>query len=740
MSAHKLKNSDRLFFLAPVLLAPALLLSGCETLGPELGITKYMLPELDESKAEEQQDSEVFAQLGNEDLEKKQGKVAIEEYYGSGRFVSNKTGGHKASAPNNGKYTLNFDGADLREVTKIVLSDMLNENYVINPKVGGRVTLQTSRPLTKGELMPTLEMLLRMNGAAIVKDRDIYNIEPEADAVQSGSSPKLGLAGQSLPPGYQIRVVPLEYVGVSDMEEILKPIMPAKGILRVDKARNLLMIAGSGQELERILDTIQIFDVNVMEGMSFGLYPLENTEVTEIVGELEKLFDKDAQTPMAGMFRFVPIERLNAVLIITHQPRYLQEIKKWVVRLDRTDSVTGEGVMVYRAQHVVATELAATLDSVFTGTTSSYDKKPSLAPGQQAASITNKQVDKKNDKTTMARSATRSGGSRNTNGNSNDPNDLSNVRVIADEPNNALIIMARPQQYKIIQTIIKQLDVMPLQVLINADIFEVTLKDNLEYGVRWLFTNDLPGGAEGIGLFRAARNAVLTSTGIPGGFSYGVMGGSDELRVLIDMLEDTNKINLLSSPSLLVLNNQEASIQVGDQVPIRTSESTNTSGGGVNPIQTSNIEMRDTGVTLNVTPRVNAGGVVIMDIEQSVDNVKQTEFSNIDSPTISQRKITTSLAVTSGETIVLGGLIREEHTYSNGGIPFLKDLPWIGPAFSSTKKKKDKVELIVMITPSVLANKYDANKVTREYQRKLTGIYEALPPKPETPEPPSVVE
>ncbi len=696
-----------------VLLGLILTLAGCEALGPELGVKRQLQPLEDIEQADWNANAEVFDQLGNSELSESRNKTVMEEYIGTGKFIapqrtkSSKSGG-------DGKYTLNFDGADLREVTKIILSDMLGKNYVINPKVRGEVTLQTTRPLTRSELLPTLEMLLRMNSVALVKEHGIYRIEPSASALQGGGIPGVGVTGK-LPPGYQIRIVPLRYVGVNDMEEILRPIMPSKGILRKDGARNLLMLAGTASELQRILETIKIFDVNVMEGMSFGLYPLENIDVMDVIGELEKLFDKDAKNPLAGMFKFVPIERLNAVMIITPQPEYLREIKKWVLRLDRTDSVAGEGVIVYRVQHVIATELASTLESVFSGTgQSSRRNKAKVAPGRQLASISINNTNASGQKRRRSTNAKKSPGGKNS-------MDLSNVRVIADEPNNALVIMARPQQFKIIETIIKQLDVMPLQVLINADIFEVRLTDDLNYGVKWIFENSLPGGHKGVGLFGLAKDAALA--GATGGFSYAVLNSSDNVRIIVDMLAKTNKINVISSPTLMVLNNQQASIKVGDQVPVRLGSTTNNNG------TTENISMRDTGVKLNITPRVNAGGIVIMEIDQSFDQAQKTEVSSIDSPTILQRKIQTSVAVTSGETIVLGGLISEDHEYTKSGIPFLKDLPWIGDLFAQTAKKKIKDELIVLITPSVIGNKYDARKVTREFQKKLTGIFEDLPVK-----------
>ena len=719
----------RIIFLSLVLIS-SISLTACESLskihiGPKLGIKVPI-----EEKALEQQDTSaekvqvtgdskvqgeqettekvVFSQLDNSDDVKADISVMqSEDFIGTGEFMAKKPKQAVTQSKVDGKYSINFDAADIGEVSKIILSDMLQENYLLSPAVKGSITLQTTKPLHKDDLLPTLEMLLRINGAVLIKRDGLYRIEPDAKGIHSADTSLLG--SEKIATGYQVKVIPLQYVGAIDMAEVIKPIVPANAIIKIDLARNLLFVAGTQRELEKIIDLVNTFDVNYIEGMSFGLYPLENTEVGSTVADIEAIFNKGEQNPLSGMIRFISIKHLNAILVITQQRAYLKEAKKWIDRLDQQNGVIGEGgVIVYKVQHVDATELAATLSAVISGIAPTKSKTLSIAPGSKISSISNKQNKSKN----LARVTTsRSQGNTS----------LEGVTIIADEPNNALIIMAEPQQYRMLSKIIKHLDVMPLQVLLDATIVAVKLTDELEYGLRWLFKNSAPGNLRGVGLLNLAQDSALGA--VTGGFSYGLLDSNDNVRLLFQALAKDQKINVLSSPSLMVLNNQEATIKVGDSVPIRTSESTNTSGGGVNPIQTSNIEMLDTGVILKVKPRVNASGMIILEIEQSVDNAVDTTTSSIDSPTILKRQIETTVAVVDGESVVLGGLIDEQHGYANEGIPLLKDIPYLGWLFGTQKKNVIKNELIVIITPRVVENKFDARKVTDEFKRKLTGIY-----------------
>ena len=606
-------------------------------------------------------------------------------------------------------------------MVKVVLSDILSESYMLNPKVVGKVTLQTSRPLTREELLPTLEMLLQVNNASLIRDKTLFRIEPLTGALVGAGSPSLLKNGKNLPSGFQVSIMPLQYVGVEEMQEILKPIISPKAILRVDVARNLLMLAGTGRELDNIRDTVSMFDVDYMQGMSFGIFPLNNVDAETVNKELEEVFSSTSGNPLAGMFKLMPIERLNAILVITPQAAYLRKIKTWISRLDRANAAAGGGVIVYRVQHIRAVDLAETLNEIFSGSRKKQ-KEATVAPGRKAVEIKGK------DNKKVARRPPGAG---------TKIADVGEVKFIADEVNNSIIIVATAQEYEAIRNVIRQLDTMPLQVLIDAAIFEVRLNAQTSYGISWRFSNAFADGVTGAGNFNGNPTGIGDDTGIDigdavtqafvgassGGFSYAFSAVADGVAAAVNATAVNDNVNLLSTPSLMVLNNQQASITVGDQVPIRTTESTSVDTTIAN---TSSIEMRDTGVKLTVTPRVNASGVVIMDIEQSFDEAGTTTSSSIDSPTILQRSLTSSVAVHSGETIVLGGLISDKYTNKKTGIPWLMDIPYLGVLFGVTGKEKIKDELVVLITPRVVQNKQDARYVTREYKQKLTGVFEDL--------------
>lgn len=720
MNFYSKRNS---FLTLSLIVICSLSLTACESisnihLGPKLGIKipieeKVLEKEAsstsnkDAGEAEKPEESK-FAQLDNsEELEANAQVMQSKSYIGTGRFMANGDKKPITQSQVDGKYSINFDAADIGEISKIILSDMLHENYILSPQVKGTITLQTTKPLHKEELLPTLEMLLRMNGAVLVKREGIYRIESDAKGIHVANTSLLNSG--KLATGYQVKVMPLEYVGAVDMAEIIKPVVPSNAIIKIDPVRNMLFVAGTREELEKIIDLVNTFDVNFIAGMSFGLFPLENTEVGSTVADIENIFAKGEKNPLSGMLRFIAIKHLNAILVISQQKAYLKEAEKWIKRLDQQNGVIGEGgVIVYKVQHVDATELAATLTSVISGIAPTKSKSISVAPGQKIASITNKtQRTSRVAKVTTSRSQ----------GNAS----LEGVTIIADEPNNALIVMAEPQQYRMLSKIIKHLDVMPLQVLIDATIVAVTLTDDLSYGVKWLFKNSGPDGLQGGGTLGGSL-AGLAASGVSEGFTYGLLRSQSDVRLIFNALAKDNKINVLSAPSLMVLNNEEASIRVGNSVPTRSSETTNTSGGD-SSLQTSPIIMLDTGVILTVKPRVNASGMVILEIDQSVDTATLNEVSNIDSPTILKRQIETTVAVVDGESVVLGGLINEKQTYGNSGIPLLKDIPYIGWLFGQVSKVVEKDELVVVITPRVVANKFDARKVTDEFKRKLTGIY-----------------
>ena len=702
-----------------------LFVASCESLGPSMQDKLPLQPVAVVNEDQKQKHEAQFTDLGLDNDNEKQKKPTVEMYPGTGNYINSVAARRAAGRVNqSGKYTLNFDDADLGEVAKVILSDTLGENYVLSPTVSGRVTLQTTRPLTREELIPTLEMLLRMNGAVLIKSSGGFRIEPAANALSGSGSPKLGVVGQHIPNGYQVRVIPLRYISVEEMQKVIEPLLPAGSIVRADKTRNLMVIAGTAEELANILDTIEIFDVNLLKGMSVLMYPLKNVDAETVVAELGEIFGSDAESPLSSMFKVIPIERMNSVMVITQQPRYLREVRVWLDRLDRNIDETGAGgggVYVYRVQNVEAVDLADTLNNIFSGENGqSTTPRAQVAPGSTAAEVGGEGGENRPRSESRAASA-----SQFSVGNNQD------VRIIPDEKNNSLVIVATAQAYEVLKKVITQLDVTPLEVLIDATIVEVRLVDALQYGVQWFFSHSIgPYGATAVlsDNTQTARPLVGGSSG----FSYSILDNAGTVRAILTALANDSKVNVVASPSLMVLNNQEAFINVGDQVPVATSQATNTNSANVgdatnSAIITNQIQLVDTGVTLKIKPRVNAGGLVIMDINQEANQAVATTTSNLNSPTIQQRKIESTVAVQSGDTIVIGGLIQDQRTETNNGIPLLRDIPYVGWLFSKTTQNLTRTELVVLITPRVVQHRHDAALITNEFKRKLSGIYEEVP-------------
>jgi general secretion pathway protein D len=716
-------NNSSKFIKSACLITMALMLSSCELLGPKRSAKIALTPVLKE-QAGADDDSVVFQELQNKTPDNDALQSKIEMYPARGGFTP-KTESHRRSTKTGapGTYSLNFDDADLGEVAKVILSDILEQNYVLSPKVAGKVTLNTKEPLSKAELLPTLEMVLSMNNAALVKDGKIYHIEPKSEALYSSS-----IAGSST--GFQSRVIPIRNVAAQEIADILKPMTHEKTILTVDSTRNTIVVQGTTDELARVMDMVSTFDIDMLRGRSFALFPLNNVAPEQVIEELETVFNTSTGKEDSEFFRFLPIERMNAVLAITHQASYLRDVENWIYRLDRANTESGGGINVYRVQHMDAEELASTLNEIFTGA-GSRDKSAKVAAGKKSSEITNKDSldsNQKTGKTAIKRKRSATGDSKRSGSGSGDDND---IKIVADIANNSIIITATPQEYTKILPVIKQLDIMPLQVLIDATIAQVDLKDELKYGIKWYLSEDNlgVGSSTGSGRSKAAAAALQAAAGVfTGGLSTIYDAGN--LKVLLTAQADLNNVKIISSPSLMVLNNQEAKINVGDQVPIQTSTLSNaiaSTGTDTNNntgfAQANQIQYKDTGVTLEITPRVNSNGMVIMDIQQIVSVAKETKTGVTTSPTINKEEIESTIVVKDGETIALGGLIQSTNQNNKSGIPFLHEVPLVGPLFGSTDNKDNRQELVVLITPRVVKTKQDARIITDEFKRKLSNIY-----------------
>jgi general secretion pathway protein D len=627
-----------------------------------------------------------------------------------------------------GDIKLNFQNANLLEVVKVILGDMLGTSYTVDPAVQGLVSMQTTRALHRDDLLPTLELLLRMNNAALITTNDVYRVVPLAKALAEVRVSQLGDSTLSLPPGFSVRVVPLRYVSADEMAQILEPIVTGNNqLLRVDSSRNLLILAGSGSDIERLLETIHMFDVDRMAGMSVALFTPDFVDAETLATDLETLLADPQHGLMPGMVQFTVIERLNGLMVVTPRAEHLARVRQWIRRLDRNTGDASQRLFIYRVQNGKATDLADVLNRLFNVETRTIEQEASLAPGLTPATIGEPPRNVPDATTTtvansrreIAPDAPRKDAKTPTSvtgpGEGFEINRDETVQVIADEPNNALLILARGEQYRQILTALKQLDVSPMQVLIEVTIAQVTLADNLSFGVEWFFRNEF-GSTTGVGTLDLGSGIA----GVVPGFSY-ALSGTDVRFVLNTLAEETN-LSILSSPSLLVLNNQEATINVGEEVPVAVNERQSTV---VQPDDTpivNSIEYRDTGVLLTVKPRVNAGGLVIMEVDQEVSQAPSTSGADRLTPRISKRKINSTVAVNSGDTIILGGLIQEERDLSEEGIPWFHKVPVVGALFGTKTDNQKRTELIVLITPRAISNSTAALQVTEEYRRRLQKL------------------
>ncbi len=633
-----------------------------------------------------------------------------EIYLGSGATVSPGVGG--TPTLEGGQVTLNFAGADIREVIDVILGDTLNVNYVVDPLVEGTVTVRTSNPIPRSAVIPALEDILALNGATLTLSEGLYKVVPLDDASPGLTGARVNGEISGSTGGFGVNIIPLRYASAESLREILEPFIGPGRTLRVDPSRNLLIFSGNSAEANDLTEMVEIFDVDWMAGMSFGLFPLEVAEPTALIGDLEQVFAQGGAAGLAGSIRFVPIERLGAILVISPQSGYLQQAQSWIERLDRGNQGAGRRIFVYYVQNGRATDLAQILSQVFEGgssTSVSAVRQAAVAPGFAAADISDPELQEEGGETDIqiSRSLSAEGDDEGVSFVSSG----GDIRVIADEKKNALVILATASEYRMIESTLERLDIQPLQVLIEATIAEVTLRDELNFGLQWFF--------------QAGNNSFTFSSLDSGdvasafpGFSYAFAGA--DARVTLNALSQITDVNVISSPQLMVLDNETAKLQVGDEVPIATQSAVSVTDPD-SPV-VNEIEFRDTGVILDVTPRVNSGGLVVLDIIQEVSDAVSTDTSNIDSPTIQQRRIESTVAVHNGESVALGGLIRDQQTDGVTGVPLLSDMPIFGNLFKTTSTETRRTELLVLITPRVVGNRFESRDVTRELRARLDAI------------------
>jgi general secretion pathway protein D len=655
-------------------------------------------------------------------------------------------------------YDINFQNADVSAVAKVILGDLLRLTYSVDPRVQGTLSLSSGRPIARQDLMPMFESAVKIVNANVVRESGIYKVVPIGEALGNGEVDSQG----RLTPGYGISVLPLRFVSAQTVLRAIDSFAAKPGQARVEPSRNLLLVQGSSAERQSAIDAALALDVDWMKNQAVGVFPVRNASPDTIINELRNVFDAGREGAGQHAVRFQPINRLNAVLAVGQSPRVIEQVRTWVARLDRAD-YDNTTVRVYKLRYGNAKQIAAILRDVFTGSgapSAGNQDLSQLTPGtsftrqssfgtsnqQGGTSTTSTQTQQINTPTfggggagdpqagagrvgepADSRGGTRGGSgatgvdlaglSTSTGGNAG-PAPLPNVRITADVANNSLLIYASRDQYKLVERAIFELDKAPVQVAIDVTVAEVTLKNDLQYGVQYYFSISGNGDRKGTIAF-SAGDALKPVIGGPG--AHFLLGTNKNPRIVIDALRSVTDVKVLSAPALVVLDNQPAVLQVGDQVPVISGRAQDVSAPGAPVVQ--NVERHDTGVILKVIPRVNANGVVNLDVSQEVSAVVPSTAASDLGPTISQRRVQSSVAVASGQTVLLGGLISSNQNNTRDSIPILGDIKGpIGDLFATTSKKNDRTELIVFIRPQIIRDGLDAQLVAEELRSKLQTI------------------
>ncbi|HQZ31686.1 MAG TPA: type II secretion system secretin GspD [Arenimonas sp.] len=650
---------------------------------------------------------------------------------GTGLVINQRAASTPApSLDSTGEATFNFEGESVHAVVKAILGDLLQQNYVIAPNVQGQVTLATPRPVNAAQALSLLEMVLGWNNARLVWSDGRYNVLPTDQAIAGNLSPRTGGAANAR--GYEVRAVPLQFISAEEMKKVLEPYARPNAVVSVDSARNLIVLAGTRSELQNYLRTVEIFDVDWLAGMSVGVFPLQSAEAAKVVDELNGVFGEGGKTPVSGMFRFMPLEGQNAVLVITPQARYLREAQTWIERLDAGGG-EGSRLYTYEVLYMKATDLADQLGQVFGGGSggasgrSESNASPSIMPGLEPVQIRSTDTPAPDAAGARGREAAAqaSGGASSSSG-GGDGIALGNdqdVSISAVEASNALLVRASPGQWESIRRAIERLDTMPLQVHIEAQVVEVQLTGELSYGVSWFFENAVEDVAE---LPSAQGRSIWGDiAGTIGGDGLGWTFLGKNAAAVITALDDVSDVRLLSTPSVVVRNNAEAKLDVGTKIPVNstsfnpiTGENPGTGNGTYTQVQ-----YLDTGVILTVTPRISRDGTVFMEIEQEVSSPGPPRAND---PTgnvpINKRSLITEAAIKSGETVMLAGLITEGNTVGSSGVPGLSRLPVVGGLFGTKSRTSDRSEVIILVTPRVIRDPAEARKLTDEYGERFRAL------------------
>jgi len=660
-----------------------------------------------------------------------------------------------------GDVSLDFVDTDLREVVAQVLGTILRVTYTIDPAVRGTATLRTATPVARSQLLPALQALLSQNGAALVQSGDIYRVVPAA-----AGSPVLA-GGDGTSGG---GIVPLRYASAEDLAKVLQPYVGAGGKVVADPGRNVLLISGDAPTREALVSLIRAFDIDVLAGQSYALFPVTSGGAKDFATAMSDAFRSGSGGALSGVVRVVPMERINSVLLVSSQARYIDQARRVYALIESGRRKTLRSWNVYYLQNSRSNDIAYVLQQAFTPgkvtAQPSQRASGSTAPGRGqrrsgfggnesggggrgglgsggglggsgglgggggmggrgggggglgsgsgmgAQGGAGQSDPAQNPANPLLGGLDPSSGPTGSSGGANEnPEDANSVRIIPNGQNNAVLLYATAPERDTIEAMLRKIDILPLQVRIDATVAEVTLNDSLQYGTQFFFRAGINGA---LNFSPAGAAAGAFASGFPGF----VLSGPGNGNAALNALQAVTDVKVLSSPQVLVLDNEAARLQVGNLVPYLTTSSQ--SQITANAPVVNSIDYRETGVILEVTPQVNSGGLVTLDVSQEVSDVVPGQTTaGINSPTFSQRNVSSRVVVQDGQTVGLAGLIRDTANQSSSGIPFLKDVPLLGLLAGSQNNARNRTELLVLITPHVVHDQRDARALTEDLRDQL---------------------
>lgn len=507
-----------------------------------------------------------------------------------------------------------------------------------------------------------------------------------------------------------VQVVPLKYVRPADIDPLIKDFSKAGVQVRVYAKENVFVLQGPASVVKQVVDFISTFDVPYLQDKKINIFKLTYWDIDDFIKQISQIFEgiglTIAKAPKDPGVLFIPIKPLGSLLVIAPDNTSLNYVLQWKEKLDTPEAAGAEErSFIYVPKYTKASDLVKSIKNLYeilppqtsssapaTQTTPTTPTRTPAAAARTAASSAPSRT------STPSSSAARSAG----------------LKISSDDQKNIIMVVALPAEYKNILRLLNDLDTPPRQVLIEATVAELTLTDDLKYGLEWYINNKMLGGTSNL------QSVFGVSQGTTG-LVYQFLTDTKNFQVLLNAFATKDKVHILSTPRLVVLDNQEATIQVGTDIPIVTGEVTAADVTQAQPSILRNIQYRNTGVILRVKPTINTQGLLTLNISQEVSEMG-TNPPGIDSPTILMRRVTTNVVAAHGQSIALGGLMSENKSLSTSKVPVLGDMPVIGPFFKTTSRENRKTELLIFLTPTILSTVDETAKVTQDLKNELNWL------------------